>query len=477
MALMEMALTRLVDRGYTTPAMRILISLVLAAIVLTLPLTVTAAPTLQGNVDIKTLALVKADLQRGFEMVPDRTVSEDRPDGVAVYDVTFARERTPENLASGPFEVRSGVARTAQVEDAILQLESTKEAFLAEGWADTGVPALGDEAVGLTQTTDGDGGKIAHFSYLFRKGSYIVMIGVRGRPEAIKLSDAVGLAIIVSGRLDKALTGGGSAAPAGPQSGPTTGSTTRQNPTGERVKVIGADGGSVNMRAEPSTTAEAVSQVSEGTALDIVGPNRDGDGRTWRNVKTGDKSGWIASNFLETVTQAPPPPPAAPSPSPAPPRPAAAAPPAADPPAADAPAEDSDTAPGAPVSGNPAPGNSAATPPPAPAVQNDLSFRGTGNGLVVEATMLSKKLSGGQQQVKIRVTRNGGGVSGAFIDVTARLDAKRYRSIKVDRTNDDGFTEVTWDMEGPAGDYELIVDARTDETGPATSAKSTFRWK
>jgi hypothetical protein len=125
-----LALTRLVDRGYTTPAMRIVISIVLAAIVLTLPLTVTAAPTRQSNVDIKTLAIVKADLQRGFEVVADRTVSEERPDGVAVYDVTFSRERTPENLATGPFEVRSGVARTAQVEDAILQLESTKEAFL-----------------------------------------------------------------------------------------------------------------------------------------------------------------------------------------------------------------------------------------------------------------------------------------------------------------------------------------------------------
>jgi hypothetical protein len=63
------------------------------------------------------------------------------------------------------------------------------------------------------------------------------------------------------------------------------------------------------------------------------------------------------------------------------------------------------------------------------------------------------------------------------VEVTARLDEKRFRSVKVDRTNNDGFTEATWDMEGPAGNYELIVDVRIEETGPATSAKSTFRWK
>ena len=71
---------------------------------------------------------------------------------------------------------------------------------------------------------------------------------------------------------------------------------------------------------------------------------------------------------------------------------------------------------------------------------NDLTFKGQGNGIVVEATMLSKNLSSGQQQVKIKVTRNGNPESGTFIDVTARLDARRFRSIKVDRTNNDGFT-------------------------------------
>jgi len=296
--------------------MRILISALLAALILTLPLSVIAAPSLQSNIDIKTLALVKGDvtaLWPGFETVPDRTVSEDRPDGVAVYDVTFARERTTPNLGSGPVEVRSGVARTSQVEDAVLQLESTKEAFLGEGWTTVGVPPLGDETLGLTQTTEGDSGKIAHISYLFRKGPYILMIGIRGRPDAIKLTDAVGLAITVSQRLDQALSGGASPAPS------SSGSSAAPRSTGEKVKVVGADGGSVNMRAEPSTSAEVVTQVSEGTTLDIVGANRDAEGRTWRNVKSSDnKTGWIASTFLVVVSAPAPAPGPSPAPSPGP---------------------------------------------------------------------------------------------------------------------------------------------------------------
>jgi hypothetical protein len=381
-----------------------------------------------------------------------------------VYDVTFARERTPANLSSGPFEVRSGVARTAKVEDAILQLESTKEAFLGDGWTETGVPALGDETLGLTQTTDGEGGQTVHYSYLFRKGVYIMMIGIRGRPDVVKLNDVVGLAIIVSGRLDKALGAGAPPAPGTPGSG-------------ERVRVVGADGGSVNMRAEPTTSATVVAQVPEGTTLDIIGQDRDGDDLTWRNVRSGANTGWIASTYLETVT--PPAPLASPSPSPA----ASIDPATATDPAA---AEGGDEEPAVEGAGTgtgelppqesvppPAP---VATPPATPAA-TDNTFRGSGNGIAIEANIRDKNLSSGKQLVKVRVTRNGGGVQDAFVDVTARLDAKRYRAIKADRTNGDGWTEVEWDMEGPPGNYEVQVDVRTAENGPVTSAKSSFRWK
>jgi hypothetical protein len=204
---------------YRSPLTFIRCATVVLCILLGTSAAATAAPNLQATVDIKALTLTTGDLPRGFAEVKDRTVAEERPDGAAVYDVTYARERTAENLAAYAFEVRSGVARTAQVEDAVLQLESTKEAFLGEGWATTGVPPLGDEALGLTQTTDGEGGKVVHHSYVFRKGAYILMVGIRGRPEATKLDDAVSLAIKVSGRLDTALRGG---APAPATSRPAT---------------------------------------------------------------------------------------------------------------------------------------------------------------------------------------------------------------------------------------------------------------
>ena len=451
--------------------MRILTSALLAALVLTLPLSVIAAPSQQPTIDIKTLALTKSDLkQPGFDIVPDRTVSEDRPDGVAVYDVTFARERSAANLASGPFEVRSGVARTAQVEDAVLQLESTKEAFLAEGWTETGVPALGDETLGLTQTTDGEGGQIAHYSYLFRKGAYILMIGIRGRPEATKIGDVVDLAIVVSGRIDKALAGG---APA-PASGATTtgpvatGSSTRQG-SGERVKVVNAEGGMVNIRADVTTSSDFVVQVTDGTILDVVGPNRDGDGRTWRNVRTSDgKTGWIASTLVETIATPAPPVAPSPGPSPAPSEPTTSEPPVDE--AVDGGAEESveETSPSA----TPSP-----SPSPSPQANSGATFKGSGNGLAVEGTIREPNLASGKQLVKVHVTRNGRGVADAFVDVTARLDEKRYRAIKIDKTNNDGWTEVEWDMEGPAGTYEVIVEVKTSETGPVTTAKGSFKWQ
>lgn len=475
--------------------MRILTSLTLAALVLTLPWTVLAAPFMQSSVDIKTLALTQSDLPRGFAAVPDRTVTEERPDGVAVYDITFARERTPENLAAGPFEVRSGVARTAQPDEARAQLASTKDAFVAEGWAEANVPALGDEKVGLTQTTDGEGGKLAHYAYLFRKGSLILMIGIRGRPEATKMEQAVEFAIKVSQRVDAAA---GTAAPAGPP--PPGGQAAKPSAaTGAagRVRVVNVDGGSANVRAEPSTTADVVAQVPEGTVIDLAGPDREAEGRTWRNVRADGQTGWIAATLTENVSAPAPPP----GPSPAA-KPAAGAPPPPPPPGgpptdsagatsesppSDAPPSDAPPPPEGgppppppPPSASPQAAASGGAPPPPPPPSNGSSgmVRGTGNGIIVEASVRDAQLSSGKQLVKVHVMREGGGnIEGAIVDMTARLDANRFRSIRLDRTSVDGWTEIEWDMEGPPGTYQVIVEARTDENGPATTVTTSFRWQ
>src|SRR3712207_3226055 len=229
-----MPLTLHRERRYTTPTMhtitRVLLICALAAAAL--PGLTMAAPLFQSSVEPRSLALTTADLPAGFIAVPDRTVSESRPDGVAVYDVTFVRERTPTNLAAGAYETRSGVARTARTEDAVQQFASTREAFAAEGWKTISVPPLGDESAGLTHTIEGDGGQTASHSYLFRKGPWILMIGLRGRPDTTRMDDAVAMAIVVSQRVDRALGGAqlGAAQPDGAV-------TSARVPLTERVRV------------------------------------------------------------------------------------------------------------------------------------------------------------------------------------------------------------------------------------------------
>ena len=95
----------------------------------------------------------------------------------------------------------------------------------------------------------------------------------------------------------------------------------------------------------------------------------------------------------------------------------------------------------------------------------------------MEGEIRTATLSSGKQMVKVHVTRGGRAVADAFVDITARLDSTRYRAIKADRTSKDGWTEVEWEMQGPGGTYEVIVEVRTSETGPVTTAKGSFKWQ
>lgn len=497
---------------------RVLFTCVLAAAAL--PGLILAAPLFQSSVELRSLALSAADLPDGFTAVPDRTVSEERPDGVAVYDVTFVRERTPANLGAGAYETRSGVARTARTEDAIQQFASTREAFAAEGWKDVSVPPLGDESAGLSLTTEGDGGSTASHSYLFRKGPWILMIGLRGRPDATKIEDAVAMAIVVSQRVDRALGASQPEATSGAPSGAPSATRTRA-PLTERLRVISPGG--ANVRAEPSLGAVVLVEAPEGLIVEVAGANRDAEGRTWRNVRLSDgRTGWIASTLVETLAPTPAPaaspmPPAAASPSPsvsAPATPAAAqpetpesstelteepasttdvgqtdqgavAPPDGGPGAPDAAAETpavadavAEPVPAAtPATATPA----ATTPAPASAAaasNTDNTVRATGaGGLAIEVTLRETSLSSGSQQVRVLVTRNGQPVPDARVDVTARLDPRRYRAVNAPRTGSEGRSEVEWAMEGPAGDYEVVVEVRPDDSASPTTATARFRWQ
>ena len=115
---------------------------------------------------------------------------------------------------------------------------------------------------------------------------------------------------------------GGTAAPAAGTAaspGPTGGAVPRGT---ERVRVANSEGQGANLRAEPSASAARVKTAREGTELDVVGPNREVDGRTWRNVRdpADGASGWIVAELLATLppgAAAASPAPAAASPAPA----------------------------------------------------------------------------------------------------------------------------------------------------------------
>ena len=63
--------------------------------------------------------------------------------------------------------------------------------------------------------------------------------------------------------------------------------------------VVSAGGTGVNMRASPNTTAEIVAKLADGTDVTITGDSKAGENYTWWPVKVGDKTGWIAGDFLK----------------------------------------------------------------------------------------------------------------------------------------------------------------------------------
>jgi len=59
----------------------------------------------------------------------------------------------------------------------------------------------------------------------------------------------------------------------------------------------------VRMRAEPSTSAEIVTELSAGTRLTVTGPAEEADGFTWYPVENPEtrQSGYVAADFLRPV--------------------------------------------------------------------------------------------------------------------------------------------------------------------------------
>ena len=68
----------------------------------------------------------------------------------------------------------------------------------------------------------------------------------------------------------------------------------------DRVQVAGTERQGVNVRAAPSAHAASVKLAPEGAVLEVVGPDRTADGRTWRNIRdpADGAHGWVAAEFL-----------------------------------------------------------------------------------------------------------------------------------------------------------------------------------
>jgi len=93
--------------------------------------------------------------------------------------------------------------------------------------------------------------------------------------------------------------GGSSAGVADPDA-PPAGRGAEPTPSElRRVRVGNSEGQGANRRREPSAASERVKVVRDGTELDLIGVDRQAEGRTWRNVQddTG-AAGWVLSELL-----------------------------------------------------------------------------------------------------------------------------------------------------------------------------------
>jgi SH3-like domain-containing protein len=88
---------------------------------------------------------------------------------------------------------------------------------------------------------------------------------------------------------------------------PTAFASPTPTPRGERVQVGNTQGQGANLRREPSPTGERVRVVPDGAIVEVIGPDREVEGRRWRNVRDADgEVGWILSSLLFAEGSVPP---------------------------------------------------------------------------------------------------------------------------------------------------------------------------
>lgn len=102
-----------------------------------------------------------------------------------------------------------------------------------------------------------------------------------------------------------ATAGTGTTPAASPRTGAGTGPTTAPAPaqtpaTAARrfFTVTGTEGEGIRLRNEPATSGTQLAVYPEGERLEQIGPDREGDGRTWLSVRGPDgNEGFVAAEF------------------------------------------------------------------------------------------------------------------------------------------------------------------------------------
>ncbi|MFN0074537.1 MAG: esterase-like activity of phytase family protein [Chloroflexota bacterium] len=150
--------------------------------------------------------LTQGDLPPGFRGASSVAAQFPPMDGLESRDLAF--ERDP-----GPIAVISAVARANDVALAHDVFQFMVESAVSGGVISVPVPLLGDEAAGLSALPSGGSPGAAH-RYLFRKDTAIVAITLLGPTGSVTLDDALGLAVVLSARVDRVILASGGANPA-----------------------------------------------------------------------------------------------------------------------------------------------------------------------------------------------------------------------------------------------------------------------
>ena len=98
-------------------------------------------------------------------------------------------------------------------------------------------------------------------------------------------------------------TAGSAAVAEAAPTAPTTGAASDEPAPAERVRVANTDGWGANLRAEPGVGAPTLKAVGEGTALEVIGQDRQADDQAWRGVRdpSDGASGWVAAELVEPI--------------------------------------------------------------------------------------------------------------------------------------------------------------------------------